>query len=165
MKRIWAPWRIEYIVGEKEKGCIFCNAIRKDELEALVLYKSDLSIVIMNRYPYTNGHIMVAPKRHVGNIEKLFKDEELDIFELIKVSISALKESLYPEGFNIGVNLGKVAGAGVEEHIHFHIVPRWNGDTNFMPVLADIKVMPEYILETYKKIKPKFLEILDRLKI
>ena len=154
---LWAPWRIDYILGEKEDGCIFCNRLKhKDDRENLIIVRKVKSFVIMNRYPYNNGHLMVAPNRHEGNIKNLREDEILELFSLIQESIHTLSISMNPDGFNIGVNLGRVAGAGVEDHLHFHIVPRWNGDTNFMPVLGDVKVISEHLLSTYDKLKETF---------
>ena len=154
---LWAPWRIDYILGEKEDGCIFCNRLKlDDDRENLILVRKGKSFVIMNRYPYNNGHLIVAPNRHEGDIEKLKEDEMLELFPLIQKSTHALSMSMNPDGFNIGLNLGRVAGAGVEDHLHFHIVPRWNGDTNFMPVLGDVKVISEHLLSTYDKLEGTF---------
>ncbi len=160
MKTIWAPWRIEYILGEKPNYCILCNAMeQKDTAKAFVLFKGKLSFAIMNTYPYNNGHIMVAPKKHSACITELDKETSLEIQFLVKESVKILRSVLNADGFNIGMNLGKVSGAGVEDHIHTHIVPRWNGDTNFMPVIADTKVFPNYIKTTYDKLFPKFTTI------
>ena len=156
-KNIWAPWRMEYILSKKDKECIFC--ISKEERldkEKLILYRSSLSFVIMNLYPYNNGHLMVAPYKHVSKIEELDEDTGRDMFRLVQESTKILKKCMKPEGLNIGVNLGKTAGAGVEDHLHIHIVPRWNGDTNFMPVIGDVRVMPEYLEDTYNKLYPHF---------
>ena len=154
---LWAPWRIDYIVGEKEDGCIFCNRLKQtDDRKNLILVRGESSFIMMNRYPYNNGHLMVAPNRHEGDIVKVEEDEIREVFSLIQKSTRALSISMKPDGFNIGVNLGRVAGAGVEDHIHFHIVPRWNGDTNFMPVLGDVKVISEHLLSTYDKLKETF---------
>ncbi|MCL4557711.1 MAG: HIT domain-containing protein [Deltaproteobacteria bacterium] len=162
MDRLWAPWRLKYILEDialgNNKACIFCfypqNVHEKDR-ENLVLFRSGLSFIIMNRYPYNTGHIMVAPYRHVACFQELTKQELEDISVLVKAGINAVKETLDPGGFNIGINQGKIAGAGYEEHIHVHIVPRWNGDTNFMPVISDTKVLPESLLDTYDKIKER----------
>jgi len=154
MKVMWAPWRMEYILTDQKGGpCIFCpGEDRAQDEERLILFVGTLSMVMMNRYPYNNGHLLVAPVRHVGTLESLSEDEMLDLLGMVRKSINALKELMNPEGFNVGLNLGKVAGAGVEEHLHFHIVPRWNGDTNYMTVVGEVRVIPEHIRETYKKL-------------
>jgi len=156
VERLWAPWRINYIYGKKERGCIFCNAYQKKEEEGYVLYRDNLCVVMLNIYPYNNGHIMVAPKRHIPNIEDLTSEEWNSIFSLLKCGVKVLKEKMSPAGFNIGMNIGKLAGAGVEGHIHIHIVPRWMGDTNFMPVISDTKVMAQSLEESYKLLKEGF---------
>ena len=153
MENLWAPWRIKYIeTPKKSESCIFCNALDEPE-KKFVLAKNDHAMVMMNIYPYNPGHLMVAPIRHVGDFKNLTTDEYIAIGELIKKSIEVLEKTMKPEGFNIGINLGMVAGAGVKDHIHVHIVPRWCGDTNFMPVTADVKVLSESLEETYKKLK------------
>jgi ATP adenylyltransferase len=151
MNNIWSPWRAEYILGPKQDGCLFCNAPK--ETDSLLIKKSALSYAIMNRFPYTTGHCMVAPYRHIGDINDLNDEEGADIFRLIKELSTAIKKSMEPEGFNIGINMGAAAGAGIADHIHMHIVPRWNGDTNFMPVLSDIHLVSEHIEKTLSKIK------------
>jgi len=156
-KNLWAPWRMEYILSKKTKECIFC--LDKDEAHdktKLILSRSSLSFVIMNRYPYNNGHLMVAPFNHFSAIEDLDGDTVLDMFMMLKKSMSILHTCLRPEGFNVGINMGRVGGAGIEDHLHIHIVPRWNGDTNFMPVLGDVRVMPEHLDATYNKLFPHF---------
>jgi len=159
---IWAPWRMEYILGEKPEDCIFClGKDEKEDKKRLVLYRSALSFVIMNRYPYNNGHIMIAPLEHLPNIEDLATKTAQDMFQLLQKSIEIIRICLKPEGFNVGVNIGKVGGAGIEEHLHIHIVPRWNGDTNFMPVLGDVRVMPEYLEDSYNKLYPYFKALKD----
>lgn len=165
MDRLWAPWRLKYILEDtalgKNKVCIFCfypQATNEKDRDNLVLFRGKLSFIIMNRYPYNSGHIMIAPYRHVACFQELTKQELEDITLLMKMGINALKEAFTAEGFNMGINQGKIAGAGYEEHIHVHIVPRWNGDTNFMPVISDTKVLPESLLETYDKIKEKLHE-------
>jgi ATP adenylyltransferase len=158
MKVIWAPWRMEYILSDKEKTrCIFCTGnCRTDDEERLILHAGAMSIVMMNKFPYNNGHLLVAPVRHTPGLEALSPEENLDLILMVKKAIEILKKEMRPEGFNVGLNLGKVAGAGVEEHMHFHIVPRWSGDTNFMTVTGDVRVIPEHIRETYIKLKPYF---------
>ncbi len=156
MKRVWAPWRMEYIANNKSEGCIFCVSAEGEDRERLILYRAPLSFIMMNRYPYTNGHLMIAPFRHTANMDELSDDEMLDMFRMLRLCRNALEEIAGPQGFNIGINLGKAAGAGVDEHMHIHIVPRWNGDTNFMTVIGDIRVMPESLLNTYDKLLPVF---------
>ncbi|MDP2644600.1 MAG: HIT domain-containing protein [Desulfobacterales bacterium] len=154
METMWAPWRIEYILAEKEKGCVFCRAL---ETQAdLTLYTDKDVLVVMNKFPYTNAHLLVAPARHVAGLEKLGRDEMGQLLYMVDRSMAILKETIRPDGFNVGMNLGKVAGAGIEEHIHFHIVPRWFGDVNALAVFADVRVIPEHIRATYDKLKPYF---------
>jgi ATP adenylyltransferase len=154
MHHIFAPWRIEYIKGEKYEGCIFCDFPRENnDEERLILYRGEYSFIIMNNYPYNPGHVMVAPYRHVSPLEELTDEETLDMMNNTKMIIKAIKSTMNPDGFNLGINLGRIAGAGIEDHIHFHVVPRWDGDTNFMPVLADVKVIPQAIEETYEQLR------------
>lgn len=161
MDVLWAPWRMDYILSnEKDGGCIFCAGDeRKGDEGRLILYVGSKTMVMMNRFPYINGHLLVAPLKHVPGIEHLTDEENLDLLLMVRNSIGILRKVMNPEGFNVGMNLGKVAGAGVEEHMHFHIVPRWNGDTNYMTVLGEVRVIPEHINETYKKLKPYFMEL------
>ncbi|RLF89189.1 HIT family hydrolase [Thermococci archaeon] len=166
MRRIWAPWRIKYIEIAKEesrKECFLCEFPRQDkekDKENKILLRATKSFIIMNSFPYNPGHLMVAPYRHVSEIGELTREEILEMWDLIKVAIQVIEKEMSPDGFNIGINIGRAAGAGLEDHIHIHVVPRWNGDTNFMPVLADVKVIPEALEETYDKLKSK----LDQLK-
>ncbi len=149
MKSLWAPWRIDYIKGDKEDGCVFCTkSIEEKNTENLILYKGEKNFIIMNRYPYSNGHLMVVPYRHTNVLSDLDQDERLEMMNLTILCMDILKV-VNSEGFNIGMNLGSVAGAGIDDHLHFHVVPRWNGDTNFMPVIGDVRVMPEYLEDTY----------------
>ncbi len=157
MKTMWAPWRIDYILSDKEGECIFCKAL--SEKNNLILYKGKVTMVIMNKFPYINGHLLVAPKRHLSALEQLKKGEKGDLLETVERSIGIVKKVMNPDGFNVGLNLGKVAGAGVEEHLHFHIVPRWFGDTNALTVFADVRVIPEHLLTTYNNLKPYFDKI------
>ncbi|MBW1785304.1 MAG: HIT domain-containing protein [Deltaproteobacteria bacterium] len=161
MSVLWAPWRMEYILSDPSSGeCIFCPGQDRDrDEERLVLHVGDMSMVMMNRYPYNNGHLLVAPVRHAPDLDPLGADEKLDLLEMVQSSIEALRGVMNPEGFNVGLNLGRVAGAGVEAHMHFHIVPRWNGDTNFMTVLGEVRVVPEHIRATYLKLLPFFQAI------
>jgi len=154
MKTMWAPWRMEYILGDKEDGCIFCKALA--EQDNLTLYKGNMTMVVMNKFPYINGHLLVATTRHISTLNQLDKEEMGGLLETVDQSVGILKKVMSPDGFNIGLNLGKVAGAGVEEHLHFHIVPRWFGDTNALTVFADVRVIPEHLLATYNNLKPYF---------
>ncbi len=161
MDVFWAPWRMEYILSDnKESGCIFCtDDDRVNDEDRLILFVGQKTMIIMNKYPYINGHLLVAPRRHVDGLDKLTEEESLDLLITVRKSIDILKKIFKAEGFNVGLNLGKVAGAGVEEHMHFHIVPRWFGDTNYMTVFAEVRVIPEHIRETYNKLKPHFKNI------
>lgn len=158
METLWAPWRIEYIRSDKtEHGCIFCNKPKETrDFENLILYRGETCFVIMNYYPYNNGHLMVVPYRHTSDFHELTSGEKLEIMNLLDVSLVILREDMRAQGFNIGVNLGSVAGAGIAEHLHFHIVPRWGGDTNFMPVTGHTKVLSEGLKETAERLKAKF---------
>ncbi len=158
MKVLWAPWRMEYISSDNNKGeCIFCiGDDRSQDERRLILFIGNLSIVLMNRFPYINGHLLIAPLRHVSTLNALSPEEKLDLMTMVEKSIGVLKEVMNPEGFNVGLNLGRVAGAGVEDHIHFHVVPRWIGDTNYMTVFGEVRVIPEHIQATYRKLLPFF---------
>jgi ATP adenylyltransferase len=152
MKVIWAPWRIHYLTKEKEAGCIFCEKPKESrDRENLIVHRSETGFIIMNRYPYSNGHLMAVPYRHTSKLRDLSDREKLELMNL-SIMCSEVLKIFKPDGFNIGMNLGKVAGAGIDDHIHFHIVPRWSGDTNFMPVIGDVKVMPECLDESYLKL-------------
>lgn len=161
MKNLWAPWRMTYILSNENEGdCIFCPGTdRGEDEERLILYVGSFTMVIMNRFPYNNGHLLVAPIRHVPELEHLSNEETLDLLLMVRKSIDILKRAMNPEGFNVGLNLGRVAGAGMEKHMHFHVVPRWNGDTNFMTVFGDVRVIPEHIKETYRKLRPHYDKI------
>jgi ATP adenylyltransferase len=153
MKVLWAPWRIEYITREKESGCIFCDASNEDDdRKNLILYRGKTCFMILNRYPYSNGHLMTVPYNHISELNNLNTEEKVELLDLT-IKCKNILEIMKPSGFNIGMNLGKVAGAGIDDHLHFHVVPRWDGDTNFMPVLGSVKVMPEYLEDTYDKLK------------
>lgn len=159
MKTMWAPWRMEYILAEKQERCIFCEAISHSN--DLTLYRGAETLVVMNKFPYINGHLLVAPIKHLSGLDELSKNEKGELLTTVDRSVQILKQVMNPEGFNVGLNLGKVAGAGVEEHLHFHIVPRWFGDTNALTVFADVRVIPEHIQATYRNLKPHF-DDLDR---
>jgi len=154
VKTMWAPWRMEYILAEKEERCIFCDALSQND--DLTLYKGPDTLVMMNKFPYINGHLLVAPRRHLSGLTQLNKHEMGELLATVDRSVEILKRVMTPDGFNVGLNLGKVAGAGVEEHLHFHIVPRWLGDTNAFTVFADVRVIPEHIKATYENLKPHF---------
>jgi ATP adenylyltransferase len=156
MKQLWAPWRFEYILGEKAEGCIFCEPWLEKNKDGLVLFRGNLSTVLLNKYPYNNGHLLIAPKMHKAEIEDLSKEEANDLSERLTHSITVLKKVLKPEGFNIGMNLGKSAGAGIIDHLHWHIIPRWQGDVNFMPLISEVKVLPEHLSKTASKLRPYF---------
>ena len=155
MKQLWAPWRLEYIQSaDEETGCIFCRAAEgdDDDDEGLVVKRGELAFVLLNRFPYASGHLMIAPYRHEGEFGELTSEESVEVHRLASAGLAALAETMRPQGFNLGWNLGRLAGAGVVDHVHLHVVPRWAGDTNFMPVLADVKVLPEHLDETREKL-------------
>lgn len=154
MKKLYAPWRMTYIRSKKSEGCIFCRDSTRSE--DLVLHEGETAFVMANRYPYISGHIMIIPYRHVSQMEDLLPEEKREIFDMQAICISILKKAMNPDGFNIGINLGKAAGAGVDDHIHVHIVPRWSGDTNFMSVLGEVRVIPEDINKTCELLQPFF---------
>ena len=156
MEQIWAPWRMKYILMDKSKGCFLCENLKQDDAANYILYRGRKNFVIMNVYPYNPGHLMAAPYRHVASLEELTKEELHEHSEIVSRSLKVLRQVFDPQGFNIGVNIGKVAGVGLEGHVHTHIVPRWQGDTNFMPVTADTKVVSEALDETYRKLEGKF---------
>ena len=156
---------MNYILGEKKRGCFFCRELREKKQEKnLILYEGQHVFALMNKYPYNNGHLMIVPKRHRLNLEDLNSDELRELFELLKASTRVLKTVLRPDGFNVGMNIGKVGGAG-EDHVHLHIVPRWEGDTNFMPLIGETKVVPEYLERTYRKLHGAFMDLLRKRKI
>ena len=158
---LWAPWRMEFIAGERELGCLFCRTGRPggDDARNYVLWRGREAFVILNRFPYSNGHLMVAPYRHEGALANLGAEEGAEILALAGRCATALEGALRAEGFNLGFNLGKVAGAGVQDHLHLHVVPRWAGDTNFLPVIGETRVMPEYLGVTFQKLVPHFQEV------
>jgi ATP adenylyltransferase len=157
MKYIWAPWRIEYIRAAKPAGCILCDKPKENkDTENYILYRGKQNFIMLNFYPYNPGHLLVAPYRHTGNLEELTESERNEHFKLVSRSIVVLKEALKPAGLNIGANLGRVAGAGIEDHFHSHIVPRWQGDTNYITVLGDVRVIPQALTDSYKTLAGKF---------
>lgn len=155
MDHLWSPWRLDYIRGEKSvDGCVFCNALStRDEL---IVFDGRQAYVILNKYPYNNGHVMVVPKRHTATLVDLSVEELSEIAALTQRSEAALREAYQPQGINVGINLGKAAGAGILEHMHVHLVPRWNGDTNFMTVIGAARVLPEDLVSTSKRLRPIF---------
>jgi ATP adenylyltransferase len=151
--RLWAPWRLEYVQSADEiEGCVFCRAAEGDDADHLVVHRGERAFVLLNKFPYASGHLMVAPYRHGAGFSDLDEAEALEIHRLATRGIEALAVVFRPEGFNVGWNLGRVAGAGIVDHGHLHVVPRWSGDTNFMPVLADVRVIPEHLAETRRKL-------------
>ncbi len=161
MEKIWAPWRMKYIELGIPGKCFFCANLEADnDRESLILHRASESFILMNKFPYSNGHLMIAPYRHTGEISELTTDEMSEMMELSQLSIKVLRDVMSPHGFNIGYNLGRVAGAGIVDHIHLHIVPRWNGDTNFMPIIADTKVINEKLEATYDKLIKSFHKLL-----
>ncbi len=161
MKQLWAPWRLEYILGEKTRTCIFCHhPARGQNKKSLLLYAGPSSLVMLNRYPYTSCHLLVAPRRHTGNLSDLAPGEMIDLFSTLRSAVAVLKKIIKPAGFNIGMNLGRIAGAGITRHLHIHIVPRWQGDTNFMPIAAEAVVLPEHLEKTYDRLAPAFKKLI-----
>jgi len=158
MERLWRPWRMAYIKGdERHSTCFLCDAARApaaDDEKNLVVARGDVAFVILNLYPYNTGHLMIAPYRHVGDLDDLTHEETDEVWSLTRRAVKAHRETSQPHGFNIGINLGEVAGAGIPGHFHLHVVPRWGGDTNFMPVTAETKVLPEMLEETYRRLRP-----------
>ena len=157
--RLWSPWRMAYIESSHgpDQGCFFCHGLQAGDDEAsLILARAPEAFVVMNAYPYNPGHLLVAPIRHVGDLEALSESELRDVNALLQRAVGAVKAAMGPDGFNVGINLGRVAGAGVPGHVHWHVVPRWNGDTNFMPVTGETRVLPELVPETYRRLKPRF---------
>ena len=156
---LWAPWRMAYIEGARGEGCLFCDKpCEADDRKNLILHRGPLTYVVMNLFPYANGHLMIVPYRHCADLGQLSPEESLEIMQSAQRCTQVLQRAFRAEGFNIGFNLGKVAGAGIADHVHLHVVPRWMGDTNFMAVLADTKVMPEYLEASYQKLQSFFQE-------
>ena len=157
MRRLWTPWRMTYLVRERVGDCVFCQKLGEDDdRENLILYRGQAACVLLNLYPYNTGHLMVIPLKHTASLEELPAEGIVEVMRLIQESLKILRKQLRPDGFNVGANIGKAAGAGIDDHVHIHIVPRWNGDTNFMPVLAETRVMPEMLLDTYDRLKTEF---------
>ncbi|ACL11546.1 HIT family protein [Desulfurococcus amylolyticus] len=164
MRILWNPWRYEYIKrfnsGEKEIGeCLFCRLKSMNDNEALIIYRGVYSFIVLNAYPYNSGHVMIAPYDHIGSLEDLQDEALLEMVKLVKLSMKIIRKAFNPDGFNIGVNIGRVAGAGVPGHVHIHVVPRWVGDTNFMGVIAGVKTLPISLQETYSILRKTLNEI------
>ena len=159
MQTLWAPWRMEFLEGEKPTECVFCVAPKQNSKAWLVVHKQSTAFVILNKYPYNNGHLMIVPNRHVANLEDLPEKEWDDLMRLTRKTSDIVKTCYRPDGLNIGMNVGTAAGAGIKDHVHVHIVPRWNGDTNFMPVLAETKAMPEHLQKSFEKLHPYFEDL------
>jgi len=161
MKTLWTPWRIQYILGKKPRGCLLCTK-HQEPLEKdrgnYILYRGATCYIMLNLFPYTNGHLMIAPYMHEASIERLDDKSLYEIIALTRAGVAALIRALSPEGFNIGMNLGKVAGAGIADHLHMHVVPRWYGDVNFMSVCAETRLIPETLDSTYDKLFPLLAE-------
>jgi ATP adenylyltransferase len=154
MERLWAPWRLEYVgAAERPPGCIFEAMLAQDDEQALIVHRGQRAFVVLNRYPYGHAHLMVAPTRHVARPADLDAGERAELWELFARSLDALTGAYHPDGHNAGINLGRAAGAGVEDHLHLHVVPRWSGDTNYMPVLADVRVMPQHLNGTWRALR------------
>ena len=153
IERLWAPWRLEYIESADEaEDCFLCTAQQGSDEQGLVVHRGERALVVLNKFPYASGHLLVAPNRHEGEFGDLTDEEALEVHRLAAQGIGALAEAYAPQGYNLGWNLGRIAGAGVLGHVHLHVVPRWAGDTSFMPVLADTKVLPEHLVETRRKL-------------
>ena len=167
MKILWTPWRMEYIMGGKPEGCLFCTQKQEPEgkdRENHILHRGATCYILLNRFPYTNGHIMIAPYQHVASLEQLDDKSLYEMMALTRASVAALNKALSPAGFNIGLNLGKVAGAGIADHLHIHVVPRWAGDVNFMSVLGETRLIPETLNTTYDKLLPILTQEVSRIR-
>ena len=159
MEVVWAPWRMQYILGEKPMGCFLCKAVENGVSKTdFVLQMTDHSMVLLNRYPYISGHLMVVPHRHISNLEELTVPEMTDLHETLRHTVSVVRKALTPDGINVGMNLGKAAGAGLEDHIHWHVIPRFHGDTNSFTVLTESRVIPESLEDTYQRFIGSFQE-------
>lgn len=161
MQPIWAPWRMEYVLEDKtstsSEQCVFCvGEDREEDRERQILYRGEHGFIVMNRYPYSNGHLLILPFRHVRDLSELTEEEGAELFRLLTLAREVLQKTLSPHGFNVGMNLGSAAGAGIPGHLHWHIVPRWQGDTNFMPVVGELRVIPQHLQRTYDMIAAGF---------
>jgi ATP adenylyltransferase len=154
VRRIWAGWRMEYILGDKSQECVFCRALQgHDDAASHIVYRGERVVLMLNRFPYTNGHLLVVPLTHAGDLAELDRETLADMMLLTAKGIELLRAAMNPHGFNVGLNLGQAAGAGIRDHVHVHIVPRWENDTNFMPVLGEVRVIPEWLEDTYTKLR------------
>lgn len=163
MKHLWAPWRMDYVAGEKPEGCVLCQAAQaRDDAEVHVIYQGKYNYVILNRFPYNSGHLMVVPYEHTGAFTDLSPAQLAEMMAIAQGVVEAFQECLRPDGVNLGINLGQAAGAGINDHLHLHIVPRWAGDTNFMTVLADTRVVPQSLGESCRTLKPALQQAMER---
>ena len=162
MKKLWAPWRFEYLAGvdDSDQECIFCTRPKEsNDKKNLIVYRSEFSFIILNKYPYNSGHLMIVPYEHKSDLASFSDDILLDMQHSLQKAITVIKNVMHPHGMNIGINIGRAAGAGIDQHLHYHMVPRWNGDTNFMPVITETKVVSESLEKTWKKLKKEFEKI------
>ncbi len=160
METLWAPWRIGYVMAEKPKGCVFCTKPAENrDSENFILYRGAYCYAVLNIYPYNNGHLMVVPYDHVPSIELLSRDIAMEIMTLVQEAVTIVRRAMRPQGFNIGINQSAAAGAGIVDHVHVHVVPRWNGDTNFMPVIGDTRVMPQSLESCYDMLARGFQQL------
>lgn len=157
--RLWSPWRLQYVTGAKSDRCPFCDAPSLPDDESLIVHRGTSAYVILNRYPYNNGHVLVVPSRHHATLVGLSAEELLDLAQLTQMSEAALRLAYEPQGINVGINLGRTAGAGIADHLHVHLVPRWGGDTNFMTVVGETRVLPEAMAETARRVRSAFLAV------
>jgi ATP adenylyltransferase len=166
-EQLWAPWRLQYIESaDKAESCIFCTfpaAGEEHDEEHLIVLRGAHAYIIMNAFPYSNGHLMVVPFRHTASMNDFNDAEMLDVMRLTRLAIALLRAAFHPDGFNLGVNMGRAAGAGIADHLHWHIVPRWNGDTNFMPVMADVRVIPESLEVVYRRLRDALPSVMEQL--
>jgi ATP adenylyltransferase len=163
MNRLWAPWRMKYIsgIGKKDEGCIFCaKPLETDDKANLILHRGDKNFVILNAYPYSNGHVLIVPYLHTSELDKLDDAVSGELWRLLVVCKKALGKAYAPDGFNVGMNIGRSAGAGIEQHLHVHIIPRWNGDVNFMPIMSDTRVISQGLGDTYDLLTPLVRELI-----
>ena len=156
MQVLWAPWRMAYVTGPKTSGCIFCSAVETTEPRAQLVLLQHPAVVMLNKFPYANGHLMVAPRQHVAALGALSRNEHHTVMDVLRRVATLITEAFHPDGLNIGLNQGAADGAGVADHLHWHLVPRWTGDTNFMPMLADVRVIPEHLEATFERLQPLF---------
>lgn len=160
-KNLFAPWRSDFILGKKEKGCVFCRLAKekKKSFKNLILYRTGKSYIVMNKYPYTGGHLLIVPNRHIGVLERLTETESIEMMHLCQLALKVMKSSLRPNAFNLGMNLGRPAGAGIPRHLHMHIVPRWTGDSNFMPIVGETRVHSIPMKLIYKALREGFARV------